>query len=143
MPRRAGTPKSAQDAPPSSAKSLNRSSTSSGAARYRRLALGHPEAIESSHMGAADFRVNGRIFATLAYEAKGFGTLKLTPEQQAACLSDAPEHFTPAPGGWGRMGSTLVRLDAPEDVIAGALGMAYRQVAQRATKQKVRRPPSA
>jgi hypothetical protein len=100
--------------------------------------LALPGAIEASHMGAADFRVNGKIFATLAYEAKGLGTVKLTLEQQDACLEEAPDYFTPAPGGWGRMGMTLVRLDAPEDVIAGAISMAHRNVVQRSTKPKTR-----
>jgi len=85
-------------------------------------------------MGAPDFRVNGRIFATLAYRAKGLGTLMLTPEQQAEFLADAPEHFTAAAGAWGRKGSTLVRLDAPESVLAGALETAYRNIAVRSRK---------
>lgn len=122
-------------------------------ATYRRLALALPNAIESSHMGAPDFRIAdahtaggptggpggrpaGRIFATLAYGAKGLGTLKLTPEQQAAFLADAPEFFTPAPGAWGRMGATLVRLDAPEAVLAGALSTAYHHVLDKAAAKK-------
>lgn len=95
------------------------------AARFRRLALALPGAQESSHRGAADFRCNGRIFATLAFLARSQGTLKLTPEQQAAFLADAPEHFEPAPGGWGRLSMTLVCLDAPEAVLAGALRTAF------------------
>lgn len=98
------------------------------AARYRRLALALRDAAESSHMGAPDFRLGGKIFATLAYQAKGLGTLKLTPEQQAGFLADAPKYFEPAPGAWGRKGMTLIRLDAPEDVLAGALLTAYRNV---------------
>ncbi|HTV08231.1 MAG TPA: MmcQ/YjbR family DNA-binding protein [Candidatus Aquilonibacter sp.] len=97
-------------------------------AAYRRLALALPQAVESSHMGSPDFRIDGRIFATLAYRAKGLGTLMLAPEQQAEFLADAGEYFTPAPGAWGRGGSTLVRLDAPEEVLAGALQAAYRHV---------------
>ena len=103
---------------------------------YRRLALALPDAIESSHMGAADFRIHGHIFATLAYAAKGVGTLMLTPEQQAEFLADAPEYFTPAAGAWGRKGSTLVRLDAPENVLAGALQAAYRNVAAKSRKAR-------
>jgi len=106
-------------------------------ATYRRLALALPGAVESSHMGAADFRVNDRIFATLAYVAKGLGTLKLTPELQADFLADAPEYFSPAPGGWGRMGMTLVRLDAPESVLSGALSTAFNVVL---AKQSVKKP---
>ena len=80
-------------------------------------------------MGAADFRIEiagkRRIFATLAYESKGLGTLMLDAEQQAAFLEEAPEYFSAAPGGWGRMGATLVRVDAPESVLAGALSTAF------------------
>ena len=101
-----------------------------GSAMYRRLALALPDAIEASHMGAADFRIDlagrRRIFATLAYESKGLGTLVLDPEQQAAFLEEAPEYFSAVPGGWGRGGATLVRLDAPESVLAGGLETAHR-----------------
>jgi len=103
---------------------------------YRRLALALPGAVESSHMGAPDFRIKDRIFATLAYGAKGLGTLKLTPEQQAEFLADAPEYFTPAPGGWGRMGMTLVRLDAPESVLSGALLTAFHTVLSKQAPKK-------
>lgn len=102
------------------------------AAAYRRLALAFPHVVESSHMGAPDFRIELegklRIFATLAYGDKGLGTLMLDAEQQAQFLSEAPEYFSPVPGGWGRMGATLVRLDAPESVLSGALETAYRHV---------------
>jgi hypothetical protein len=107
---------------------------------FRRLALAMPGAVESSHMGAPDFRLNDRIFATLAYGAKGLGTLKLTVEQQAEFVGEAPEYFSLAPGGWGRMGMTLVRVDAPEDMLAGALAVAYRNVqAKQAVKSKKQR----
>jgi hypothetical protein len=99
---------------------------------FQRLALSLPDVVEMSHMGAADFRIQRgdklRIFATLAYAAKGLGTLMLAAEQQSDFLKEMPEYFSAAPGGWGRMGATLVRLDAPEQVLAGALETAYRQV---------------
>jgi hypothetical protein len=105
---------------------------------YRRLALAMPGAVESSHMGAPDFRINGKIFATLAYGQKGLGTLMLTPEQQAMFLAEAPEYFSAAPGGWGRRGMTLVRADAPESVLAGALSTAFHTVlAEQAVKKSV------
>jgi len=107
---------------------------------YRRLALAMPGAVEGSHMGAADFRIGeaGRIFATLAYGAKGLGTLMLNAEQQAMFLAEAPEYFSAAPGGWGRMGMTLVRVDAPEDVLRGALATAFQHVrAKQAVKKGV------
>jgi hypothetical protein len=103
---------------------------------YRRLALALPDAVESSHMGSPDFRVNNRIFATLAYQSKGLGTLIITPQQQAEFLADAAEYFTPAAGAWGRGGSTLVKLDAPEEVLAGALQSAYRNVLAKSRKKK-------
>ena len=80
-------------------------------------------------MGAADFRLNNRIFATLAYVARGQATLKLTPAQQRDLLAELPGVAEPAPGGWGRMGMTLLRLDASADVLRGALLMAHRNVA--------------
>lgn len=103
---------------------------------YRRLALALPGAVEGSHMGAVDFRINGKIFATLAYGDKGLGTLKLTPEQQSMFLEEAPEYFSAAPGGWGRMGMTLVRVDAPESVLAGALSTAFHHVLSKQAVEK-------
>jgi len=94
---------------------------------FRRIALSLPGAEESSHMGAPDFRVGGRIFATLASQSQGYGNLMLTPEQQAAFVEDLPEVFLPIKGGWGRMGATHIRLDAAnEDVLAGALRTAWK-----------------
>lgn len=78
-------------------------------------------------MGAADFRVGGRIFATLASEREGFGNLMLSPEQQGAFVGEMPELFLPVDGGWGRMGATHVRLAAAhEDVLRGALLAAWK-----------------
>ena len=94
---------------------------------FRRLALSLPEVEESSHFGAPDFRVGGRIFATLAAEKHGYGNLMLTPEIQAEFVSELPNVFLPVPGGWGRMGATHVRLAAvTEDVLAGALRTAWK-----------------
>ncbi len=77
-------------------------------------------------MGAADFRVGGRIFATLASQGKGYGNLMLTPEQQAEFVAEAPDIFLPVHGGWGKMGATHIRLaEANEDVLAGALRVAW------------------
>ena len=82
---------------------------------------------EGSHMGAVDFRVDGRIFSTLAHEKQGYGNLMLTPEQQAAFIADLPEMFLPVHGGWGRNGATHVRLAVvSEDVLEGALRTAWK-----------------
>jgi len=94
---------------------------------FRRLALSLPGAEEGSHMGAADFRVGGRIFATLASVSQGYGNLMLTPEVQAQFVGEAPGLFLPVHGGWGRMGATHVRLaEAREDVLLGALRAAWK-----------------
>jgi hypothetical protein len=94
---------------------------------FRRIALSFEGAEEGSHMGSADFRVGGKIFATLASQAQGYGNLKLTAEQQAAFVAERPDLFLPVPGGWGRMGMTHVRLaEATEDVVRGALHTAWK-----------------
>jgi hypothetical protein len=81
---------------------------------------------EGSHLGAADFCVGGRIFATLASQKEGYGNLMLTPEQQAEFVRELPEVFLPIHGGWGRMGATHIRLaKASEDVLVGALRTAW------------------
>ncbi len=96
-------------------------------ADFRRLALSLEGAEEGSHMGAADFRVGGRIFATLAAVSQGYGNLMLTPEQQATFVAEAPEVFLPIAGGWGRNGATHVRLTAAnEDLLLGALRTAWK-----------------
>jgi hypothetical protein len=96
-------------------------------ADFRRIALSLPGAEESSHMGAPDFRVGGRIFATLASEKQGYGNLMLTPEVQAAFLEELPEVFVPIAGAWGKMGMTHIRLGAAdEEVLAGALRTAWK-----------------
>jgi hypothetical protein len=97
------------------------------AADFRRIALALEGTEEGSHMGAADFRVGGRIFATLASVKQGYGNLMLTPEMQADFVGEQPEIFLPIPGGWGRMGSTHIRLaKASEDVLEGALRAAWK-----------------
>jgi len=94
---------------------------------FRRIALSLPGAEESSHMGQPDFRVDGRIFATLASAKKGFGNLMLTLEQQTAFVEEMPKVFLAIPGGWGRMGMTHIRLaEASEDVLYGALHSAWK-----------------
>lgn len=93
-------------------------------------------------MGAVDFRVGGRIFATLAAMKQGYGNLMLTPEQQAAFVAEAPEIFAPIPGGWGRNGATHVVLaKANEDLLLGALRTAWKLRMEK--NQKTRKRPPA
>jgi hypothetical protein len=94
---------------------------------FRRIALSLEGAQEGSHMGHPDFRIAGRIFATMASADKGYGNLMLTLEQQEMFVAEMPEVFLPIAGGWGRMGMTHIRLGAAsEDVLAGALRTAWK-----------------
>jgi hypothetical protein len=100
------------------------------AAHFRRIALRLPEATTGSHMGHPDFRVGKRVFASLGYPDKGWGMVKLTPEQQRIVVESEPDVFTPVPGGWGRGGSTNVRLAAADRAtLQSALAMAWKNVA--------------
>ena len=109
---------------------------------FRRLALGLDGAEESSHMGSPDFRVGGRIFATLAHQSQGYGNLMLTAEVQAAFVDEAPDVFVPVAGGWGRMGATHLRLAAAdEDTVAGALRTAWKLRVEKNAKAGRRKRP--
>ncbi len=110
---------------------------------FRRIALRLEGAEEGSHMGAVDFRVGGRIFATLASVNQGYGNLMLTPEQQAAFVQDQPGLFLPVAGGWGRMGATHIRLaPATEDALAGALRTAWKLRTDKNAKVGKKKPAS-
>jgi len=102
---------------------------------FRRIALSLEGAEEGSHMGAVDFRVGGRIFATLASVKEGYGNLMLTPEIQAEFLRERPDLFLPVHGGWGRNGATHIRLAvADEDSLRGALHSAWKLRTERNEK---------
>jgi hypothetical protein len=97
-------------------------------------------------MGHPDFRVGGRIFATLASQDLGNGNLMLTPEQQAVFVEDLPNVFVPIRGGWGRMGITRIRLrSATEDVLEGALRTAWNNRVEKNAKsrKKPRKKPNS
>jgi hypothetical protein len=86
--------------------------------------------IEGSHQGHADFRAGKRIFATLGYPDQHWGMVKLTPEQQSVLVEAEPEIFRPVPGGWGKRGSTHVRLAAADEAtLQSALTLAWRNIA--------------
>src|SRR5580700_2322218 len=109
---------------------------------FRRIALSLEGAVEGSHMGAADFRVGGRIFATLASQKQGYGNLMLTPEQQAEFVAEQPDIFLPVAGGWGKGGATHIRLTAAnEDLLAGALRTAWKLRAAKNAKPAAKRAP--
>ena len=105
---------------------------------FRRLALALPEAIESAHMDHPDFRVHGKIFATLGHPAKGWGMVKLHPEQQHYFSKDEPEVFVPVKGAWGRRGATSVNLKAArKKTLENALRAAWRNTAPKRLAQQV------
>lgn len=114
------------------------------AADFRRIALSMEGAEEGSHMGTPDFRVGGRIFATLASQSLGYGNLMLDLARQADFVEGLPEVFLPIAGGWGRMGMTHIRLaKANEDVLHGAIHTAWKlRVEKNAPKKKSRPRPT-
>jgi hypothetical protein len=100
-------------------------------AKFRELALALPEASESAHMGHPDFRVRGKIFATLGPD-RTWGMVKLTPPQQQEFVSIAGDQFAPIPGGWGRGGATKVILSSARVAsVRRALLAAWRNTAPR------------
>jgi hypothetical protein len=107
------------------------------AAVFRRIALSLPDTTEGSHFDVEDFRVGGKIFATLAYQKTGCGVLLLTPEQQAGMIQDAPEIFLPVPNKWGQKGATMVRLaKVKPDILEGALRMAWSNKQAKTSKRR-------
>lgn len=109
---------------------------------FRRMALAMKGAIESAHMGHPDFRVNGRIFATLHADNE-WGMVKLTPEQQERFLGEFPKMFKPESGAWGRQGCTAVRLDAiDEETLGEAVTLAWQNAAAHSTKRGRNQAPA-
>jgi hypothetical protein len=97
------------------------------AADFRRMALRMPEAEESAHMSHPDFRVGGKIFATLGYPDEGHGMVILPPEEQARLVRSHPKVFAPAKGAWGKRGSTTVRLEKTDkETLKRAIEIAWR-----------------
>ena len=104
---------------------------------FRKTALSFPETAEESHMGHPDFRVSGKIFATLG-PGEDWGMVKLTPEQQAPFVSENPTIFQPASGAWGRRGCTIIQLkkaDKPE--VKSLLLFAWRNTAPKKLAEKL------
>jgi hypothetical protein len=97
---------------------------------FRRLALSLPEANESEHMDHPDFRVRGKIFATLGYPDERWGMVKLMPDQQEDFARAEPSVFVPVKGAWGRRGATSVLLRSAKSAsLKRALGLAWRNIA--------------
>ena len=106
---------------------------------FRALATALPGVIEASHQGHADFRVRGKIFATLGYPDEGHGMVKLSREEQAKFARQMPTVFTPAKGAWGEQGSTLVRLaGASEEKVRTAVRSAWERLVREETEAKAK-----
>ena len=106
------------------------------AAEFRRIALSMPGASESAHMAHPDFRVGGKIFATLGYPDKHYGMVVLPSEEQERFVESDSAAYTPAKGAWGLRGSTCVRLeDADAPTLQRAMEIAWRK---RAPKRLIR-----
>jgi len=102
---------------------------------FRRLALAFPGAEERAHMGHPDFRVGGKIFATLQGAGKGTGAVMLLPEQQELAMAAEPDAFSPAAGAWGRGGSTIVSLaDVSDEWLERVLNWAWAKRAPKALR---------
>jgi hypothetical protein len=97
---------------------------------FRELALTFPEAIEAAHMHHPDFRVGGRIFATLGYPDEDSATVKLSSKEQKQFVRSNPCVFKPAKGAWGRQGSTIIYLPSAKiEIVRDALTAAWRNTA--------------
>jgi hypothetical protein len=108
---------------------------------FRKMALDLPEVVESSHIGHPDFRVGGRIFATLGFPDSSLGMVKLTPDEQELFVQIEPEGFQPVKGGWGRQGATNVLLkSAKKSTVREALLAAWRL---RGPKTVARKPAAS
>ena len=105
---------------------------------FRELALSFPEAIESAHMQHPDFRVRGRIFATLGYPDEVSAVVKVSPDHQKQFVRTSPGVFTPVKGAWGRQGATNIKLAAATtDIVRQALTTAWSNTApKRLTKNR-------
>ncbi len=111
-------------------------------ADFRRLALALPEAVESAHMDHPDFRVRGKIFATVGYPKAGWGMVKLAAAQQARLVAREPDVFVAAAGAWGRAGATTVRLRAADKAtVRKALAAAWCNTAPRSLARQLEIPP--
>lgn len=100
------------------------------ASQFRKIALSFADVSESAHMNHPDFRVGGKIFATLGYPNDEHGMVILPPEEQARLMKSHPKVFAPAKGAWGKRGSTTVRLDAIDaSTLRSALEIAWRNKA--------------
>lgn len=105
--------------------------------QFRQLALAIPQAVESAHMNHPDFRLDGKIFASLGKPDEDWGMVKLTPEEQRTFIKTSPKAFQPCSGAWGERGYTNVHLPSIKtDVLRSALNAAAKNVTLPAASKK-------
>lgn len=110
---------------------------------FRRIVLGLEDAVEGAHMGHPDFRLNGRIFASLHHDNEQ-GMVVLTPDQQRRFIQEHPRVFVPESGAWGRSGCTAVRLESvDEDALGEAITLAWQLAASKGPTKGSKPKPAA
>jgi hypothetical protein len=108
---------------------------------FRRIALSFPEAVQSAHQDHPDFRVGGKVFATLGYPRAGYGMVKLPPKEQVFFIEAEPKAFQPAAGAWGLRGSTVVLLRAAnKSSVQKAMLAAWRNTAPKTLVAQLDKP---
>jgi hypothetical protein len=104
---------------------------------FRQIALSLPETEERAHMDHPDFRVAGKIFATLGYPDTSLGMVKLSPEDQHYFTKDHSEIFVPVEGAWGRRGATFVHLErVKKEILRKAIHAAWRNTAPKRLRER-------
>jgi hypothetical protein len=96
---------------------------------FRRIVLALPGSEELNGFGYPNFCVGRKRFAAL--EGPDLTVvLRLTRDQQATFVAAAPRVFAPVSNGWGKLGSTEIRLEgANEAMVQDAIATAWRNVA--------------
>jgi len=98
------------------------------AAEFREIALSQPDAVESAHMNHPDFRIDGKIFATLGYPDHDHAVVVLSPDQQEGFIVEMPRAFSAVKGAWGKRGSTQIHLPSVEaEAVAEAIRLAWKR----------------
>ena len=107
------------------------------AADFRKIALSFPEAVESAHMNHPDFRVRGKIFATLGYPDENWAVVKLTLEERENFVRAGAGAFRPVKGAWGQRGAMNVHLPTAKiGSVREALGAAWANTAPKRLRQR-------
>ena len=110
------------------------------AAEFRTIALSQPEAAESAHMKHPDFRVGGKIFATLGYPDEDHAVVVLSPDQQEGFVAEMPRAFSPVKGAWGKRGSTQIHLPSADvEAVTEAVRLAWRRGASAPLRKAAKR----